>query len=212
MQQTVLRSATGRACTRIEASAKSADTARVVPNASVSRRSALMGMGAGLAGFMASTSGARAAGTPLAELVKPLARSLDANGDGLLDVDEMRGALQRTMGVSVPRESVARDVMAVVDFNDDADVSVDEFARGLSLDLEVDERWMRLMERDGDPGVSAAELAAGLGDLGEEGRRVLPVAFDMADKDRDGRLSRSEAAHAMQLVATGVLGDFADMQ
>lgn len=57
--------------------------------------------------------------------------------------------------------------------------SVDEFSRGMALELGVDERWMRVMERDGGAGVSRAELAAGLGDLGRNADEVLRVAFDM---------------------------------
>ncbi|KXZ46055.1 hypothetical protein GPECTOR_47g330 [Gonium pectorale] len=164
-------------------------------------------MGAGLAGLVSSASGARAATPLLSELTRPLAIAIDADGDGFLDVDEIRGAMQRTSGVSVPRETVVRDVMAVVDFDDDANVSVDEFARGMALELQVDERWMRHMERDGGAGISAEELAEGLGNLGQQGPEVMRVAFRMSDLNRDGRLNQEEAGHAMRLIASGVLGD-----
>ncbi|GLC72557.1 hypothetical protein PLESTF_001264500 [Pleodorina starrii] len=208
-QAVVVRSAAGRACGR-PASVKSSDAARAVADAAISRRSVLLGLAGGVASLTSSTNGARAAGPTPADLVRPLVQKMDENGDGFLDVDEIRGAMQRNGGVTVPRETVIRDVMAPVDFDDDGMISVDEFSRGLALELEVDERWMRTMERDGQPGVSLEELQAGLGDLGQTGNDVLPVAFKLADKDRNGRLDREEAESAMQLISAGIMGDFGE--
>lgn len=64
--------------------------------------------------------------------------------------------------------------------------SVEEFARGMSLDVAVDERWMRMVERDMQRGVSLRELEAALGDLGQRGRDVLPVAFNMVRGGGEG--------------------------
>ncbi|EFJ49088.1 hypothetical protein VOLCADRAFT_104520 [Volvox carteri f. nagariensis] len=206
-QAVILRSAAGRASSH-PASTRTTESVRAVPDAAVARRSVLLGLATSVASLASSASRARAAGPLLSDLVRPLVQKMDENGDGLLDVDEIRGALQRNGGLTLPRETVVRDVMAPVDFNDDAVLTVDEFSRGMALELEVDERWLRVMERDGEAGVSLEELQLGLGDLGERGREVVPVAFKMADKDKNGRLDREEAQNAMNLIAAGVTGDF----
>ncbi|KAG2433413.1 hypothetical protein HXX76_008471 [Chlamydomonas incerta] len=196
-------------CTTVASVRSSQDQIRAVaPQPQPTRRGLLLGLGASLAGLVSSANSAQAA--QLSDLVKPLVVSMDANGDGVLSVDEVRGAIQRSSGQAAPRQIVVEDVMAPVDFNNDGEVSVDEFSRGMALELGVDERWMRLMERDGGAGVSRAELAAGLGDLGRNGEEVLRVAFDMADQDRDGRLNAAEAQRAMNMIATGLLGDYGE--
>ncbi|KAG2491635.1 hypothetical protein HYH03_010006 [Edaphochlamys debaryana] len=189
------------------ASARPTEPRSAVPDAGRSRRSVMLGMGASLLGLASTVGKATAAAPRLADLVLPLVKDMDANGDGRLDVDEVRGAIQRSGGPQIPRARVVRDVMAPVDFNDDAVLTVDEFARGMALELDVDERWMDAMGARGGR-VSREELAAGLGDLGPRGEATLPVAFEMADANKDGRLDASEARTAMLLMATGVLGDY----
>ncbi|KAG2449306.1 hypothetical protein HYH02_005462 [Chlamydomonas schloesseri] len=194
-------------CTTVASARSSQDQPRAVPP-KPTRRGVLLGLGAGLVGLVSSANSAQAA--QLSDLVKPLVVSMDANGDGVLSVDEVRGAIQRSSGQAAPRQIVVEDVMAPVDFNNDGEVSVDEFSRGMALELGVDERWMRVMERDGGAGVSREELAAGLGDLGRNGTEVLRVAFEMADQDRNGRLNAAEAQRAMNMIATGLLGDYGE--
>ncbi|PNH05254.1 hypothetical protein TSOC_008494 [Tetrabaena socialis] len=110
----------GRVCTAPVASSRGLEQPIPAPQpARSSRRSVLLGLGAGLAGLVSTAGSARAASTPLADLVMPLVLRMDANGDGRLNVDEIRGAMQRTSGDSAPREVVYRDVMAPVDFNRD---------------------------------------------------------------------------------------------
>ncbi|GIL61438.1 hypothetical protein Vafri_15878 [Volvox africanus] len=207
-QAIVLCSAAGRASSQSIAARGRTGNVHAATDAVLARRSILLGLAASMASLTSSANGARAKGPLLSDLVRPLVQNMDANGDGLLDVDEVRGALQRNSGITVPRETVVRDVMAPVDFNDDAVLSVDEFSRGMALELEVDDRWMRVMERDGEEGISLEELQLGLGDLGQRGRDVVPAAFKMADKNRNGRLDRGEAQDAMNLIAAGVTGDF----
>ncbi|GIL87624.1 hypothetical protein Vretimale_14698 [Volvox reticuliferus] len=207
-QAVVVCSSTGRASSHSLTARGRVESFRTVPEAVLARRSVLLGLAAGMASLTSSAKGARAAGPRLSDLVRPLVEKMDANGDGLLDVDEIRGALQRNGGLTVPRETVIRDVMAPVDFNEDAVLSVDEFSRGMALELEVDDRWMRVMERDGEEGISLEELQFGLGDLGQQGRDVVPAAFKMVDKKRNGRLNKEEAQDAMNLIAAGVTGDF----
>ncbi|GLI63779.1 hypothetical protein VaNZ11_006860 [Volvox africanus] len=207
-QAIVLCSASGRASSRFIAAKDRTGNPHGASDAVLARRSVLLGLAAGMASLTYSAKGARAARPLLSDLVRPLVQKMDANGDGLLDVDEVREALQRNGGLTVPRETVVRDVMAPVDFNNDAVLSVDEFSRGMALELGVDDRWMRLMERDGEDGISLEELQLGLGDLGQRGRDVVPAAFKMVDKNRNGRLDRGEAQDAMNLIAAGVTGDF----
>lgn len=138
-----------------------------------------------------------------------MGEALDEDRDGKLNVEELRNAYARSTGGQRPaRETIRNEVVPVVDFDRDGVVSVDEFLRGMSLEMPVTDDVWAIMDKDGNGSVTLAELKTALGNLGgSKGDAVLRASFELAGGEESGRLSRAQVDRAMDFIATGILGD-----
>lgn len=106
-----------------------------------------------------------------------LLQRLDTNQDGGVD----RGEFETAMANRFVRLDANRD--GALD-TDEIEIARERVARRLDAAMTVAENRMEKRDTDGDGKISRAEFVR------------VPALFDLADKDRDGRLDKDELAAA----------------
>ncbi|KAI1699534.1 EF hand domain-containing protein [Ditylenchus destructor] len=126
------------------------------------------------------------------ESVEELFNLVDKNGDGKIDLDEIKAALEK-LGLSGEKlDSQAHISLRIFDLNEDGFVTLEE----LRIMSNPDSAF-KTIDKDGDGKVSFDEYKAffqrvlpdGLPGAGPE---AIREAFDKDDTDKDGYLSQEE--------------------
>merc|ERR1712233_263252 len=125
----------------------------------------------------------------IAEL-KQMFEAADADGDGNLTADELRGALKNTTSFS---EDDMKSIIAMADGDDDGMLSFTELLQGaVQQKLVADEErvWIAFQkfDNDGDGSISVREMAEVLGKDESECKEM----FDEVDKDQSGLINYDE--------------------
>ncbi|KAI1708659.1 EF hand domain-containing protein [Ditylenchus destructor] len=129
------------------------------------------------------------------ESVEDIFKSFDANGDGKLDLDEIKAALALSFSHKVSSEDLdplARYFLRLLDLNEDGFITLDEVRK-----ISDPEAFFEILDKDGDGKLSFDEFRAyfqklfpdGLPGSGSEGLRE---AFNKIDTDQDGYISQDE--------------------
>lgn len=119
---------------------------------------------------------------------------LDADKDGFLtkaEAEAGRGAMKQRI---VERLGERRDPAAAfdrLDANKDGTISRDEFSKGHEMRTE-----RRMVMKDGAPGAPGAKAHKGMQKHRMGGMMMMGQMFDMADANKDGRVSLQEATDA----------------
>ncbi|KAG1671375.1 hypothetical protein FOA52_011872 [Chlamydomonas sp. UWO 241] len=174
---------------------KAAGRARAVPDTVVQRLQQFAAMHA----FKRQARKVLARLLPEEELVglRNLFREMDANGDGVLTLVELRDAIS-TKGLSLP-EAQAKSLLDCIDLNANGVIDYEEFLAATVHQIRLDKdellfKAFQHFDKDGNGFISREELALALEGQGVDIQKVLRDV----DTDNDGQVNYQEFCECMR--------------
>lgn len=130
--------------------------------------------------------------------IRELFIGIDKNGDGLIDLEELKIFLKSSGYASCTLDSKAQEIMDKLDVDKDGELSIREFEEAwVHFQLSHDEKLMASLfdffDKNGDGIIDSGEMKMIFGENSED----MTKAFEVFDGDKNGELSFQEFTKAM---------------